>query len=279
MSITDIRLDGQVAIITGSGRGLGAEYAKLLAWKGASIVVNDAGVSLDGTGADHNVADTVVSLIKSSGGKAVSNYENIETINGCKKLVDFALESFGRIDVLINNAGLLRFVPIEEVDRSLFERFVKVSVEAPFWLSQAVFPHMKSQRYGRIIFTTSGRAMYPEAALPGLSAYCVGKAAQVGLMNALAAEGREYGIKVNAISPVAATRMLQRTVERDTFRPEQVAPAVVFLAARECKFSGRVIFAGNGKFRVDRWVPGKEFSFKNQVPTIEQLDELWKEIS
>jgi NAD(P)-dependent dehydrogenase (short-subunit alcohol dehydrogenase family) len=153
-----------------------------------------------------------------------------------------------------------------------------VSVEAPFWLSQAVFPLMKRQRYGRIIFTTSGRAMYLKGSVPGLAAYSVGKSAQIGLMNALAAEGQEHGIQVNAISPVAATRMLQRKVNTNEFTSEQVAPAVAFLASKACNFSGVVLSAGNGKFRIAHCAFGREFSFENRIPTVENVEEIWKEI-
>jgi NAD(P)-dependent dehydrogenase (short-subunit alcohol dehydrogenase family) len=278
MSTPKIRFDGQVAIITGAGRGLGAAYAKLLASRGATVVVNDAGVSLEGEGGDQSVADNTASQIKSAGGKAIANCENLETREGCRRLVTFTLDALSRIDVLISNAGLLSFIPAEKISQPMFERFVKISVEAPFWLSQEVFPPMKRQRYGRIILTTSGRALYLEAAVPGLSAYSVGKAAQIGLMNALAVEGEEYGIRINAISPVAATRMLQRKVSPDEFKPEQVAPAVAFLASSACNFSGVVISAGNGKFRRASWTFGKEFSLgEEESSAVERFSAMWKQ--
>ena len=159
-----IRFDGQVAIVTGSGRGLGRAYATLLAARGASVVVH--------------------------------------------------------------NAGWITFTPLEEMTPELLEGVLNIQVKAPFWLSQAAFPTMQHQRYGRIIFTTSGRGMFLEDALPELSGYAIGKMAQLGLMNALAAAGAAYGIRVNAISPVAATRMFFSPVASGELRPEQVAPEI-----------------------------------------------------
>src|SRR5947209_6223981 len=273
-----IRFDGQVAIITGSGRGLGAAYARLLAERGASVVIHDAGVAVDGTGFDPSVADTVVQAITKAGGTAIPCYENIALQAGCRQLIDTTLNQFGRIDILIHNAGLLSFVPIEETDPQLFDRMINVSVAAPFWLSQAAFPVMKQQHYGRIVFTTSGRAMYLEAALPGLTAYSMGKMAQLGLMNALAAEGEAYGIRVNAISPVAATRMLQRQVAPDELRPEQVAPGVAFLASSQCNVSGVVLRASNGQFSVARWAFSEGVMFGTTAITPEAVAEQWSMI-
>ena len=141
-------------------------------------------------------------------------------------MIDTALRQFGRLDILIHNAGWITFTPLEEMTPELLERVLNIQVKAPFWLSQAAFPTMQHQRYGRIIFTTSGRGMFLEDALPELSGYAIGKMAQLGLMNALAAAGEAYGIRVNAISPVAATRMFFSPVASGELRPEQVAPGI-----------------------------------------------------
>ncbi|HLX57766.1 MAG TPA: SDR family NAD(P)-dependent oxidoreductase, partial [Ktedonobacteraceae bacterium] len=229
-----IRFDGQVAIVTGSGRGLGRAYAKLLAERGARVVVHDAGVSLDGTGFDAGVADAVTREITSEGGNAQSCYENIESREGCLRLIDAALSRFGRLDILIHNAGWISFTALEEMSRALLERILNIQVAAPLWLSQAAFPIMRHQRYGRIVFTTSGRAMFLNDALPALSGYAIGKMAQLGLMNVLGKAGADDGICVNAISPVAATRMFRSAVAPGELRPEQVAPGVAFLASSQC---------------------------------------------
>ncbi len=274
-----IRFDGQVAIVTGSGRGLGRAYATLLATRGASVVVHDAGVALDGTGFDPGVADAVVQEIAAAGGKAAPCYENIELREGCLRVIDTALSQFGRMDILIHNAGWITFTPLEEMTPELLERVLSIQVKAPFWLSQAAFPIMQHQRYGRIIFTTSGRGMFLEDALPELSGYAIGKMAQLGLMNALAAAGEAYGIRVNAISPVAATRMFFSPVASGELRPEQVAPGVAFLASSQCNFSGVVLRASNGRFATVRWQRSAGVDFGEADISPEEIAEQWNRIA
>ena len=272
-----INFEGQVALVTGSGRGLGAAYARLLARLGASVVVHDAGVSQDGNGFDPEVANSVVNEINSDGGIAIASYEKLDSRPACQKVINTAIQHFGRLDIFVHNAGLLKFMPIEEVDPALFQRILEVSTVAPFWLSQAAFPHMKAQNYGRIVFTTSGRGMYLEAAMPGLTSYAFGKMAQLGLMNALAAEAAHFDIKVNAISPVAATRMLQTSVGPNEYRPEQIAPGVAFLASRQCDFSGVILRAGNGQYSTAHWSFSESITLLDDL-TPEALARHWDEI-
>jgi NAD(P)-dependent dehydrogenase (short-subunit alcohol dehydrogenase family) len=274
-----IRFDQQVAVVTGSGRGLGAAYAALLAERGAAVVVHDAGVSPEGTGADHTIADAVVQAIMARGGTAVACHEDLDSAAACHAVIGTALTQFGRLDILIHNAGLLTFTPIEEMEAALFTRMLQVNVEAPFWLAQAAFPTMKRQRYGRIVLSTSGRAMFLEAALPGLTGYALGKMAQVGLMNALAVEGQAWGIRVNAISPAAATRMFRQPVAPGTFLPEQVAPAVAFLASAQCDVSGMVIRASNGQFSLARWSRTAEVTLGPGVITPEAIASWWNTLN
>jgi NAD(P)-dependent dehydrogenase (short-subunit alcohol dehydrogenase family) len=273
------RFDEQVAIVTGSGRGLGKAYVTLLAERGASVVVHDAGVALDGTGFDPGIANAVVQEITAAGGKAVPCYENIETHEGCLRLIDTALIHFGRLDILIHNAGWISFTPLEEMTPELLQRILNIQVAAPFWLSQAAFPIMQYQNYGRIVFTTSGRAMFLEDALPDLSGYAIGKMAQLGLMNALAVAGESHGIRVNAISPVAATRMFRSTVAPGTLRPEQVAPGMAFLASSQCDLSGVVLQAGDGHFAVARWQRSAGVDFGGEDVTPEDIAERWSKIT
>ena len=274
-----IRFDGQVAIVTGSGRGLGAAYVRLLAERGAGVVVHDAGVTLDGTGFDPRVADAVVREITTIGGKAVPCYENIESRDGCQRLIEVALREFGRLDILINNAGWITYTPLEDMTPALLERIIAIQIAAPFWLSQAAFPIMQQQRYGRIIFTTSGRAMFMEHALPDLTGYALGKMAQLGLMNALAAAGEPMGMRVNAISPVAATRMFRSPVPPQELRSELVAPGVAFLASSQCDFSGVVLQASNGHFSIAQWQRSAGIDFGETIPTPEAIADRWKSIS
>jgi len=270
--MTEIRFDDQVVLVTGAGRGLGAAYARLLAERGASVVVHDAGVGPDGSGGDPTVAETVADEI---GGAAC--VENLETEDGCRGTVEFALERFGRLDAVIQNAGLNVWEELEDADRS-WERMRRVNVDAPFHITRAAFPVMKRQGYGRFVFTTSGRAMAVERTRPGLAAYAVGKSAHFGLMIVTAAEGEAHGILANAVAPAAATRMLVRSVEPGELEPEQVAPGVVFLASPACTFSGKVLEAAGGEFDVARWGSSDEVDFGREPVTPEVIAERWQEI-
>ena len=270
--MSEIRFDGRVALVTGAGRGLGAAYARALAARGASVVVHDAGVEVDGSGGDPSVAEAVAREI---GGMA--SIENLESEEGCRRAVKAAVERFGRLDVVIHSAGLLAWEELGEADRS-WERMRRVNVDAPFHVTRAAFPIMKRQGYGRFVFTTSGRAMDVERTRPGLAAYAVGKMAQFALMTVVAAEGEPHGILANAVAPVAATRMLRRPVEPGELEPEQVAPGVVFLSSEACTFSGKVLEAGGGEFDVARWVSSAEVDFGREPVDPETIEEHWAEI-
>ena len=210
--------------------------------------MHDAGVAADGSGGDPTLADAVVAEIEAAGGSAVATYENLDTEAGCRGVVALAVERFGRLDVVVQNAGLLVWEELEEADRS-WERLRRVNVDAPFHLARAAFPLMKREGYGRFVFTTSGRAMSVEDTRPGLAAYAVGKMAHFALMLVAAAEGTEHGILANAISPAAATRMLRRAVEPGELDPEQVSPAVVFLASEAAVSRDRCSSAPAAVFR------------------------------
>ncbi len=209
----------------------------------------------------------------------MASCENLASRANCAAIVSFAIERFGQLDVLIHNAGLASYTGIEGTDPDTWDRLLKVNVEAPFWLAQAAFPHMRRQGYGRIVMTISGVAMYGEAAQPDLTAYSVGKAAQFGLMNALAAEGEPSGIRVNAISPVAATRMFRRPVQPGQLSPERVAPGVAFLASSACAFSGVVLRAADGKFSVAGYTFNQGVDFGRDPATPETFAENWSRIS
>ncbi len=273
-----IRFDGEVALITGSGRGLGEAYARLLAERGASVIVHDAGVNLQGQGFDASVAEGVVKKITSAGGSAVACTENLETRAGCKRVVECALEQFGRLDILISNAGWIDRTPLEQITPESLSRILDIHVAAPLWLAQAVLPMMKQQRYGRIVLTSSGIGLWPEGDRPELSGYAMGKAAQLGLMNALTANVSGEDIRVNIISPVAATRVYTGQVMPGELRPEQVAPGVAFLASRACEVSGIILRASNGRFSTMRWQIGTEVDFGTDVATPEDFAGQWKKL-
>lgn len=279
-----IRLDDQVAIVTGSGRGLGLAYARLLAERGAHVVIHDAGVSKDGTGSDPDVAAKAVRNIQERGGTAVPSIEMLDSREHCKSLVETAIAKFGRLDILIHNAGWVAYQSIEDLTPEFLQRAINVNIGAPTWLAQAAFPAMRRQNYGRIVLTTSDRAIYQQYALRGLAPYAMGKMAQIGLMNVLAVEGKEQGILVNAISPVAKTRMWNIQDEPEELRPDQVAPGVLYLASPECRESGLILRASNGQFTAARWIEQDNVDYPLnlaavEVSTAEDLATRWQEIT
>lgn len=262
---TELRFDGQVALVTGAGRGLGLAYARLLAERGAHIVVHDVGAGADGSGHDPAVAAEAAASITAQGGFAEPASDPIDTRDTCRRLVEGVLAHHGRMDVLIHNAGWVSYHPVGEIDEAVFAHTMAIGAAAPLWLAQAAWGSMKRHGHGRIVVTTSDRALYPQHVQPGLLAYAAAKKAAVGIVNVLAKEGAGHGIVVNALSPVAKTRMWGMTAEPDDLRPEDVAPGAVFLASKACTSGGWVLRAANGQFRAIRAVEAEGIDYPRDI--------------
>ena len=233
-----ITLDGKVAVVTGAGGGLGRAYVELLAERGARVVVNDLGTDGSGFGKDSTIAEHVADLIRSRGGEAIANDSDVSTPDGGSDLIATTIQHFGRVDFLVNNAGICGSQPFEDATLDDFDQYWRVHLGGPVNTVKAAWPHMVAQRYGRIVLTTSVAGLF---GIRGQATYAAAKCAVVGLMRILAIEGEEHGILVNTISPAAYTRMHpaagSRTPEaegRRTMPVEAVAPAIVWLASDEC---------------------------------------------
>jgi NAD(P)-dependent dehydrogenase (short-subunit alcohol dehydrogenase family) len=249
--MADIRFDGKVAIVTGAGGGLGRQHALELARRGAKVVVNDLGGSVDGSGGSSEAAQKVVEEIKALGGEAIANGSSVTDDAGVAHMVQQAMDQWGRIDILIANAGILRDRTLTKMALEDFEAVMQVHVWGTFKPIKAVWDLMKAQNYGRIVVTTSSSGMYGNF---GQSNYGAAKMAILGLMNTLKLEGAKNDVKINAISPVAATRMTEGLMPPEVLAklaPEYVTPGVVYLASDEAP-TGAILTAGAGAFALAR---------------------------
>ncbi len=268
---------GKTVIVTGSGGGLGRSHALEFARRGANVVVNDLGGSVDGSGGSSEAADAVVKTIIDNGGKAISNGASVTDDKGVANMVEQTLSEFGRIDVLVNNAGVLRDKSFSNISMSDFEFVVDIHLMGTVKTTHAVFPIMKEQNYGRIVVTTSSSGLYGNF---GQSNYGAGKMGVVGMMNTLELEGAKYNIHVNALAPVAWTRMTEDLMPPEAealLTPESVTPAVVFMSSDQAP-SGQIICAGAGVFAAAQVVetPGKLLGLDAAA---EDVAANWEEIS
>ena len=240
-----IDFQDRVAVITGAGGGLGREYALLLASRGASVVVNDLGGSLHGEGADANAADSVVEEIRSNGGTAVAEYSSVADPEGGAAIINRAVEAFGRLDILISNAGILRDRTLAKMEVDDLRAVLSVHLEGAFYVTIPAFRLMKEQQYGRIVFASSGSGVFGNF---GQTNYAAAKAGLVGFMNALKLEGTKYGVLVNSVAPIARTRMTDEILGdmADRFDADSVAPAVAYLVSEANQHSGELWSVGGG---------------------------------
>jgi len=244
--MSEITFDGRVAIITGAGGGLGRSHALALAERGASVVVNDLGGAVDGSGGSKNAAQLVVDEIEDRGGTAVANYESVGTPEGGEAIVQAAVDAFGKVDIVINNAGILRDKAFHKMETSMIDAVIDVHLKGAFYVSRPAFFLMREQGFGRIVSTTSASGLFGNF---GQANYGAAKAGLVGLTRVLAHEGAIHGVKANAIAPIALTRMTEGILGdlSSQVSPETVSPMVVYLASEACEESGNVYSVAGGR--------------------------------
>ncbi len=277
-----ILFDGRVAVITGAGAGLGRVYALELAKRGAKLVINDFGGSRDGSDQGSRApADVVVQEIKALGGEAVANYDNVATVEGGKSIIKTALDIFGKVDILINNAGILRDKSILKMTPETWQAVIDVHLNGAYNVTRPAFEIMKKNGYGRILMTSSAAGLYGNF---GQTNYSAAKMGVVGLMNTLKLEGEKYNIKVNTIAPLAASRLTEDVTPPELFKkmkPEFVAPLALYLCSEKCPVTGYIYNAGMGFFNRAAVVTGSGLVLGDakNPPTVEDIADNFEGIS
>lgn len=279
-----MNFENRTVLVTGGGRGLGFAYARSLAELGATVILHDVGADSSGSGRDPQLAEHAASLLRADGHSAVAASDSLETRSGCRALVERIIADYGRLDGVIHNAGWVAYQPVEDIEEAAFDHMMAIGAKAPLWLAQAAWPVMKAAGYGRIVLTTSCRAIYPQYVHKGLAAYAAAKMAAVGIVNVLAAEGAAHGIVVNAISPVAKTRMWGVDGEPDELRPSEVAPGAVFLASDACVEGGWIMRAANGQFHATRAAEATGVDYPRDLlgvraATVDEVAAQWSRIA
>lgn len=275
---------GQVILITGAGRGLGFAYARCIGQLGAMVLIQDIGANSEGEGIDPQVAELAAETLRREGLNVHAIRGELASRESCHILCRDALKVAGRLDAVIHNAGWVAYENIESIEESSFDHMMAIAVKAPLWLAQAAWPAMKAAGYGRIIMTTSCRALYPQYVHHGLASYAAAKMAVVGLTNVLASEGKNDGIIVNAISPVAQTRMWGIEGEPAELHPSAVAPGVAYLASAECTEGGWILRAANGQFHATKMTEATNVDYPRnlcavQASTAQEVAENWQWIA
>ena len=270
-----IRLDERVAIVTGAGKGLGRAYSIYLAARGARVVVNNRRRS----SSEPSSADEVVQAIRQAGGQAIANYDSVEDPAAGQRIVQQALDAWGRIDVLVNNAGVDQRSTFHKVSVEQFRQIFDINFYGSLYVTHAAYARMRAAGYGRIVVSTSVAGLY---GLHGLTAYSASKAALIGFMRTLAMEGKSHNVLTNAIAPYAATPMTARQGNMPdefmtTMRPEFVAPAVALMVSEQTSLNGQVIIAGRGVFRRAANVEGRGLRYAE--PTEVTPEELARDVA
>ena len=274
----ELGFDGRVAIISGAGGGLGRQHALMLASRGALVVVNDLGGAVDGTGSDKGAAERVVDEIRALGGEAVADTNSVSTPEGGEAIVATAVEAFGTVDIVINNAGILRDKAFHNMDPAMYDAVLEVHLRGALNLTQPAFKIMRDKGYGRIVSTSSGAGVFGNF---GQANYGAAKLGLVGLINTLAQEGAKYNIKANAVAPIAATRMTQDILPPEVFEkltPEYVAPVVAYLCTEEMPETASVFIVGGGKVQRVALFQNSGVTF-TEVPSVDDIAGRWDEIA
>ena len=274
--MSDLGFDGRVAIITGAGGGLGRQHALLLASRGVLLVINDLGGSVDGTGSDKGAAERMVDEITALGGEAVADTSSVATPEGGAAIVQTALDAFGKVDIVINNAGILRDKAFHNMEPDLMNPVFDVHLKGAFHVTQPAWVKMREQGYGRIISTSSAAGVFGNF---GQTNYGAAKMGLVGFTNVLAVEGAKYNIKANAIAPLALTRMTETILGGlgDKLDPALVSPIVAWLAHEDCPATGRLFSVGGG--RVAEVFIGECKGYHSADLTPEQLRDNWDTVT
>jgi NAD(P)-dependent dehydrogenase (short-subunit alcohol dehydrogenase family) len=275
-----IDFTGRVAIVTGAGAGLGRQYALDLGKRGAKVVVNDLGGTRDGTGSSDSAANKVVDEIKALGGQAVPNYDNVATVKGGENIVKTAIDAFGKVDILINNAGILRDKSFTKMEEENWEAVMGVHLKGAYCVTKPAFANMRENNYGRIVMTTSGAGLFGNF---GQTNYAAAKMGLIGLTNVLKLEGAKNNIKTNVIVPVAASRLTEDVLPPQFFekmKPDFISPAVLYMCSEQCQDSGMIINATLGYFSRTAIVtgPGAILSDGVKIPEPEEVMESWDKI-
>ncbi len=268
-----IRFDNRVAIVTGAGNGLGRAHALLLASRGAKVVVNDPGGAVDGKGGGQAAADKVVDEIKAAGGQAVANYDSVADAASAANIVKTAVDSFGTVDIVVDNAGVLRDKTFHNMTTEDFDFVVKVHFLGTAYVTHAAWPILRAKAYGRVVVTSSNSGIYGNF---GQANYAGAKLAVVGFMNALRLEGQKYNILINALAPVAGTRMTESLMTPEILeklKPEYVSPMVAYLCSEQCQRSGEIWSAGAGNFARIEYREAEGVRIAGRAPTPEDVAE------
>jgi len=277
--MSEIRYDGRVAVVTGAGAGIGREYALELAKRGAKVVVNDLGGSRDGSGSGTSAADSVVEEIKNAGGEAVANYDNVATMDGGAGIVKTAVDAFGKVDILINNAGILRDKSFLKMSEAEWDAVIGVHLKGAFCVTQPAVKVMKENNYGRVIFTSSTSGLFGNF---GQTNYGAAKLGLVGIMNTLKLEVAKYNVKVNTIAPTAWSRMTEDVIPEAVgkkLKPKFNVPLVLLLCSEECQDSGKIFVMGGGWYGRTAIVSGEGVCLgdaKRDIPVEEIRDNFTK---